>query len=79
MSEKLYSNEATRHAKALYDDVKRKGKLDEAWLPLKTLHFKLYKLIPMTIKMFLKRKIPILFLKRIEKYDSLKDLYDKFE
>lgn len=78
MRSQLYSDPATRHTKAFLDDIRKTGKLDEAFLPLKTLHHKVVKLTPLTLRVLMKGKMPKLMPKKIAGLQSLRDLYDQF-
>jgi heterodisulfide reductase subunit C len=73
-----YRNTATRHADAFIHDIRSTGKLDEAFLPLKTLQFKIYKLLPMAARMLMKGKLPPLKPERIEQHESLEQIFSDF-
>lgn len=78
MAQRLYSDEATRHAQAFVDDIRTTGKLNEAFLPLKTLHFKLVKMLPLMVRMLVKGRIPPLRVKQVDKLASLQSIFDRF-
>lgn len=78
MKEKRYADEATRHAMAFVDDIRSAGKLDEAFLPLKTLNYKIYKLLPMTARMVVHGKLPPLKVEKIDQFESLEQICKDF-
>lgn len=78
MKAAIYSDPATRHAQAFVDDIRATGKLNEAFLPLKTLHFKVVKMLPMTARMFVKGKLPPLKMERVDQFASLESIFRDF-
>ncbi len=78
MGKDLYRDAATRHARAFVADIRTTGKLNEAFLPLKTLHFKLYKMLPLAARMVLKGKLPPLRVEKVDQFASLKSIFDSF-
>lgn len=73
-----YRDPATRHAQAFVDDIHATGKLNEAFLPLKTLHFKVVKMLPMTVRMLVKGKLPPLQMQKVDQFDSLERIFQDF-
>lgn len=78
MGSAIYTDEATRHAQAFIDDIRAVGKLNEAFLPLKTLQFKVYKLLPLTARMIARGKLPPLKTRPIDRIESLQSIFRSF-
>lgn len=73
IKEGLTNNDGARHAKTIYNSVKKKGEIEEIKLPLGTWGpFRAVKMLPLAIKMLLKGKFPPLFIKKVEKWDEMK-------
>lgn len=68
-----------RHTLAFLSDLKNKGKLDEAFLPMKTLRLGMIKLLPYAIRMIAKGKVPMPLMKSIKGLDEVKELIKDFE
>lgn len=79
MARKAYQDEATRHAQTFVNDIRTTGKLNEAFLPLRTLRLKLYKLLPLTLRMIQKGKMPPMRVENVEQMASLKAVFRHFE
>lgn len=78
MKKTLYKDAATRHAQAFIDNIGATGKLNEAFLPLKTLHFRLLQMVPMTLRMISKGKVPPLRVEKVDQLNSLKSIFRDF-
>lgn len=68
-----------RHTLAFLSDLQRKGKLDEAFLPLKTLRLGAIKLVPYAIRMIAKGKVPMPLFKSIKGLDEVRQLIEDFK
>ncbi|MFC1647466.1 succinate dehydrogenase/fumarate reductase iron-sulfur subunit [Patescibacteria group bacterium] len=73
IKEGLVRNVGARHAKTITKHVKKYGEIVESRLPLGALGpFKIFKMIPVAVRMILKGKFPPLFIKKIKKWDEMK-------
>lgn len=68
-----------RHTLAFLNDLKSKGKLDEAFLPLKTLRLGTIKLLPYAVRMIAKGKVPMPLMKSIKGMDEIRELIKEFK
>lgn len=68
-----------RHTLAFLGDLRKKGKLDEAMLPIKTLGLRAFKLIPYAVRMLSKGKVPMPIFKTIDGMDEIRQLIEDFE
>jgi len=73
IKEGLVKNDGARHAKTIYNSVRKKGEIEEFKLPLGTWGpFRAIKMLPLALKMILKGKFPPLFIKKVKKWDEMK-------
>ncbi len=73
IKEGITNNDGARHAKTIYNSVRKKGEIEEFKLPLGTWGpFRAIKMVPLAIKMLLKGKFPPLFIKKVKKWDEMK-------
>lgn len=68
-----------RHTLAFLSDLRSKGKLNEAFLPLKTLRLNTIKMIPYAIRMLKKGKVPSPFLKSIDGLEEVRGLIEEYD
>ncbi|MFH1533296.1 MAG: 4Fe-4S dicluster domain-containing protein [Pseudomonadota bacterium] len=67
-----------RHTLAFLADIGRKGKLNEALLAFRTLHFSTVKMVPYAMRMLGKGKLPSPIVKKIEGLDEVKALIEEY-
>ncbi len=73
IKEGITGNDGARHAKTIYNSVRKKGEIEEFKLPLGTWGpFRAIKMLPLAIKMLFKGKFPPLFIKKVKKWDEMK-------
>lgn len=68
-----------RHTLAFLEDIGRRGKLDEAMLPLKTLRLGTIRLVPYAVRMLARRKLPMPLVKSIEGLGEVQQLIEDFK
>lgn len=74
LKENTSNNKGTRHSVYFKKSILQTGKINEAILPLYTLHFGVVSQIFQSIKMFFKGKLPPLFPKKIKGVNDLRKL-----
>lgn len=70
--------EGARHTLAFLEDISAAGKLNEAFLPLKTLRLSIIKLVPYAVRMLAKGKVPPLLVKSIDGLDEVRALIKEY-
>lgn len=76
----MKNTEGYRHAKAFYDDIQSKGRLDELKVLIKTKGiFGMVGMMPMGIKMGLKGRTPPVFMKAIPGIEKVRNLFRKIK
>jgi heterodisulfide reductase subunit C len=70
--------EGARHTLAFMTSIASKGKLNEAMLPLRTLHLSAVKLLPYAARMLAKGKVPSPFLGKIEGIEEVRALVEEY-
>lgn len=68
-----------RHTVAFLSDIRKKGKLNEATLPLKTLGWSSFSMAPYALRLLLKRKVPPPMTKTIEGIDEVRSLIEEYK
>ena len=77
---KMTGTEGYRHAKAFFDDTRKKGRLDELRVLIRTKGiFGMIGMIPMGLKMGLKGRTPPLFMKAIPGIQNVRNLFRKIK
>jgi heterodisulfide reductase subunit C len=71
--------QGARHTLAFLEDIKSKGKLNEATLPLKTLRLNTIKLVPYALRMLRRGKVPPPFVKSIDGLGEVIELIEEFK
>ncbi len=81
IEEGIVNNKGVRHSKAFKEDILATGKLNEAFLPLKTLHQGIIGELPYLPSLFKHKKLPKplpnFLLPKIEGIDDLRRMADK--
>jgi len=75
-------NAGARHALGFRETVGRTGRLDENYLPVRSVGFNLrglFSIMPVGLRMFLRRQNPPLRSHKIEKLDEVKKVFSRFE
>ncbi|MGK7344257.1 MAG: succinate dehydrogenase/fumarate reductase iron-sulfur subunit [Candidatus Nitrospinota bacterium M3_3B_026] len=79
----VHSSNGARHALAFRETVGKRGLLDENYVPARSVGFfnipGLISLMPVGIRMFLRRKNPPVIPHKIEKADEVKKIFSRFE
>lgn len=77
IKEGITNHDGARHAKTITKSVKKSGELSEFWLPIGTFGiFRVIKEMPTAIKLFFKRKLPPIFMKKIKNHDQVTQLHN---
>lgn len=77
------NNNGARHALSFVRSVKRSGRLDENRIPIESVGIfnikGLFDLLPVGLRMLLKRKVPPIIHRSIEDVDDVRRIFDKLE
>lgn len=77
------NNNGARHALSFVRSVKRSGRLDENRIPVESVGIfnikGLFELLPVGLRMLLKRKVPPIIHKSIDDLDDVRRIFDKLE
>ena len=74
----LDDSAGSRHAQAFFDDIRNSGRLKEVSLPVRTKGvLGCLRMLPMTVRMAVKKRIPPLFAHRIPGLEQVRELYRK--
>jgi succinate dehydrogenase / fumarate reductase iron-sulfur subunit len=83
MADGQHANAGARHVLGFRETVGKRGRLDENYLPLRSAGFfnlpGLLALVPVGVRMFLRRKNPPIIPHSIEKVDEVRRIFARFE